>query len=331
MRKTLLLLTLGLLPLLSFAQGCITIFSEDGDRFFLVLNGVQQNTAAQTNVHVDGLMNDYYSAKVIFEDKTKGELSKNVPVKDAGSGQFADMTFKIKKTKDGELKMRFFSSTPVPVAYNPPPDMYVVHYGQPAPQAAAPANTVTQTTSYSTTTTSAQPGMSVNVGAGGMNMNVNVGDAANSMRMNVNVNDPNAAQATSTTTTTTTTSTSYSTTSSSTDVNSGYSAAPAQQAAPAGCGYPMDWQSFNDAKKSISGATFEDTKLSTAKTILSSNCVSTDQVIAICKLFTYEQSKLDFAKFAYSKTTDPGNYFKVGNVFTYDASKTELNSFISGN
>ena len=63
--------------------------------------------------------------------------------------------------------------------------------------------------------------------------------------------------------------------------------------------------------------------------ILCGNCVSTDQVMAICKLFTYEQTKLDFAKFAFSKTTDPGNYFKVGTVFTYDASKTELNDYIS--
>ena len=69
--------------------------------------------------------------------------------------------------------------------------------------------------------------------------------------------------------------------------------------------------------------------MSTAKSILSSNCVNTDQVMQICKLFSFEQSKLDFAKHAYNKTVDKGNYFKVGEIFTFDASKTELNNFIS--
>jgi hypothetical protein len=116
----------------------------------------------------------------------------------------------------------------------------------------------------------------------------------------------------------------------------GYGAAPiggntaAPQSGGTNCTYPMDFGSFNSAKESIKKASFEETKLSTAKTILGANCVSTDQVVAICKLFSYEASKLEFAKFAYGKTTDRNNYFKVGDVFSFDASKTELNEYISG-
>ena len=321
MKKYVFFLLAVLGPVLSFAQGCLTIFSEDGDRFYLSLNGVLQNNVPQANVRVDGLNNEFYSAKIVFEDKTKETITKNVPLKDAGTGQFAEMTFKIKKTKDGELKMRYFGSTPVPVNYNPPPDMYVVHYGQVQP-AAPVATSVTQTT-YATTTTAAPAGANMSINAGGMNMNVNVGDpSTGNLQMNVNINDPNAVQSSMTTTTRTTTTTT-------TSSDGGYDNAPARQPAQAGCSYPMAWNSFNDAKKTIEAASFEDTKLSTAKSVLSSNCVSTDQVVAICKLFTYEESKLDFAKYAFSKTTDQGNYFKVGTVFTYDASKTELNNFIS--
>ena len=300
--KFIALFILAFTPFFCSAQGgAMTIFSEDGDKFYLVLNGVKQNPTPQTNVRVDGLTSDFYSGKIIFEDASKPEITKNLPTKDAGSGQFVEWTYKIKKTKDGDLKLRVFGQTPIPVNYNPPPDMYVAHYGQPAP-----ATTVTQTTVTTTQNNPANGGASININAGGGGVN-----------MNVNVVDPNGANVSQTTTTTTTTS--YSETSTNSTM----------QSQPAGCQYPMNWKDFKSAKATVEQASFEDTKLSTAKAILSSNCVSTDQVVDICKAFGFEASKLDFAKFAYSKTTDPGNYFKVNNVFSFDASKTDLNNYIS--
>jgi len=87
---------------------------------------------------------------------------------------------------------------------------------------------------------------------------------------------------------------------------------------------------FVSAKRSITEASFEESKLSTAKSIASSNCLSSDQVTEICKLFSFEESKLAFAKYAYKHTTDPANYFKVNTVFSFDASRDELNAFITG-
>ena len=105
-----------------------------------------------------------------------------------------------------------------------------------------------------------------------------------------------------------------------------------QQTVPpgGGCAYPMGFTDFNDAKKTIKAADFENTKLETAKTIVSSNCVTSEQVMEICKLFDFENSKLDFAKFAYSKVYDKSNYYKVGQVFEFDASKQTLNEYIKG-
>jgi hypothetical protein len=93
----------------------------------------------------------------------------------------------------------------------------------------------------------------------------------------------------------------------------------------------MNSTNFMDAKKTIEEGSFDDTKLSTAKSIVTSNCLSTDQVIQICNLFSFEENKLTFAQFAYAYTTDPKNYFKVNNVFSFSTSKEELNSFIQGN
>ncbi len=300
MKLKLFVLTLLVLPVLSFGQGaCLTIFSEDGDKFILYLNAVQQNNAAQANLRIDGLSQPYYKARIVFEDKTKATIEKNIPVNDPATNAPADVVYRI-KNKEGEMKLRYYSSQPVQPNYTPAPDVYVVHYGQPDP-----GTTVTQTTVTNTVTNQANGSVTFGAGAGGGGVNITV-------------NDPNQAV----TRTTTTTTTSYSTT---TNSNNSYQ----QQPAPTGCQYPMDWGSFKSAKATVANASFEETKLSTAKSILASNCFNTDQVVQVCQLFGFEQSKLDFAKFAYSKTTDPGNYFKVGNVFSFDASKTDLNNFIS--
>ncbi len=294
------LLFLAFLPLFALAQGAsLTIFSEDGDKFILYLNGVQQNNVPHVNVRMDGLTQQFYQAKMVFEDKSKGQLEKNVPVTEPGTTNPADVVYKI-KNKDGAMKLRFFSSQPVQPNYTPPADVYVMHYGQPDQ-----TTTVTQTTVTQTASNPGDGGVSIGVSMGGVNVNVNA-------------NDPNARVSQTTTTTTTS---SYSSNTTSSNYNS--------QPAGNGCSYPMDLGSFKSAKETVKNASFEDTKLSTAKSILASNCFSTDQVIQICQLFGFEETKLSFAKYAYGRTTDPGNYFKVGNIFSFDASKTELNDFIS--
>jgi hypothetical protein len=322
MRMRFLLITLlALCPFTNFAQSSLTIFSEDGYRFYLVLNGQKQNNVAMTNVRIDGLAQPQYAVKILFEDPSKPEISKNIPVVDPGTNAFADVTYKIKTNKDGELKMRYFSATPVVPNYVPPADVYVMHYGQPAPPPppGMGGTTVTQTTVTQTTGTT---------GVGGAN--ISVGGGMGGVNMNINISDPVLGGGTTTTTRTTTTTTS-------TDMGysngGGYDNNPPPPPPPArgnSCRFAMDASSFRSAKETVSKASFDETKLSTAKTILTSNCMSTDQVIAICNLFSFEASKLDFAKYAYERCTDRGNYFKVGNIFSFDASRTELNEYISG-
>lgn len=321
--KSILLACLAFGPIAAFAQSSLTIFSEDGYKFYLILNGQKQNNTPVTNIYIDGLMQPYYSTKIIFEDPTKKEISKNLQVVDPGTNTPANVTYKIKTQKDGDIKMRYFSATPVVPNYVAPPDMYAMHYGAPPPPPPAAAvgggTTVTQTT---VTQTTGDPmmgggGASLSVGIGGVNMNVNISDPT----MNVS-----GSSTTTTTRTTTTTSSGY--------TNNSYTDAPPPPPARGGgrnttC-YAMNSSDFRSAKDAISKASFEDTKLSTAKTILNSNCMSTDQIMEVCKLFSFEESKLTFAKDAYGRCSDPGSYFKVGNIFTFDASRTELNEFIGG-
>ncbi|HEX8563740.1 MAG TPA: DUF4476 domain-containing protein [Flavobacterium sp.] len=300
MRKTFTLFALLLLTMqAALAQqpfGHLTLFSEDGDKFYLVLNGEKINEIAQTNLRVEELVQPYYNAKVIFEDGTKSEISKNYLQIADMDGIFSDVTYKIKRDKNNptKMKMNFFSMTPVVQGYIPPKNVYVTRYGHPAP-----SGTVVQTT---TTTTA----------VGGINAGINV----NGVGVNVSVSNPGFG---STVTETTTVSSSTSTTGGIIEDDS-----------PCPYGRAMNQQNFASALQTIKNQNFEDTKLSTANQISQSNCLNAAQIGEICKTFGFEETKLTFAKSAYATCVDQNNYFKVNNVFTFSSSADELNSYISG-
>jgi hypothetical protein len=296
MKKFLLSMGAALLFTGVFAQPIptsnLTVFSEDGHKFFLILNGQRQNDKPETNIRVEELEQAYYNAKIIFEDKTLPEISKNMlMVKDA-DGMPQEVTYKIKAGKDGKQSLRYFSS--MPIAPNMPPSrpagVAVYNFGQPA------APVVVGTTSVTTTTTTT-PGASVNMNIPGVNVNVHV-------------NDPVIVEQ-HTTTTTTTTSTN--------------TTPPPAAAGP--CAYAMSPSDYQAAKATIQKTSFDETKLKTAKSIVSNNCLYASQIAEICRLFGFEESKLDFAKFAYQYCYDQKNYFKINDVFSFDSSKEELSSF----
>lgn len=90
----------------------------------------------------------------------------------------------------------------------------------------------------------------------------------------------------------------------------------------------MSSSDFAAAKKSVQGQSFEDQKLKVAKQVLNTNCMSTSQVKEIMALFSFEDTKVDWAQFAYGKTTDPNNYFQLNDGFTYSDSVDKLNAYI---
>jgi hypothetical protein len=92
--------------------------------------------------------------------------------------------------------------------------------------------------------------------------------------------------------------------------------------------YRMGNNDFQSAVATIKSQSFDDTRQKLARQIASSNCMSTDQIIQIANLFGFDQSKLEFTKFAYDFCTDPNNYFKVSNVFGFSSSAEELSDYV---
>jgi len=85
---------------------------------------------------------------------------------------------------------------------------------------------------------------------------------------------------------------------------------------------------FVQAKESLRREWFENTRLETAKQVIDRNYFTSQQVKEMVLLFTFENNRLDIAKYAYSKTVDKGNYFIVNDAFTFNNNKEALKEYI---
>ena len=157
--------------------------------------------------------------------------------------------------------------------------------------------------------------MEINVDGTGVGINVNVSDAAHVPA-------------------TTTTSTTYSTTTTTTVTADPVMEEPHHHIMPGyngpiGCPWPMSEAEFAGVKGSISSKTFDDSKLTIAKQVIAANCLLSSQVKEIMLLFSFEDTRLEIAKYAYGYTFDLGNYYKVNDAFDFELTIEELNEYIN--
>ena len=153
----------------------LTIFSEDGNKFYLILNGEKYNDQAQTNIRVEELPNPYYSCKIIFENKAIPTISKSIQLTDA-NGMPQDVTYRIKTASKGKYVLRFYSMIPAEQNMLRPSNCTVYHFGQPNSIIAGPGymQTTTQQQTYNQGMNNGNANMNVNVGVGGVGLNINV-------------------------------------------------------------------------------------------------------------------------------------------------------------
>ncbi len=274
----------------------LVFFTENGERFSVVMNGMLQNSQPETNIKVTELAAPSYKVKIIFEDTRLREFSKTVYM-NPGS----ETTYAIKYLKKKGYTLRMMNTYALISAPEMVPGQMIVGF---QPQGVS-ANAGSATTIVNNTTIT----NNVNVSASGVGNNVNV----------VNSNDGAGSQQAG----------------SLTGINTNQGTAPEQYVLPGysglyGCPRPMSQSDFYQAKTSISSKSFEDSKLTIAKQIIQSNCLLSSQVKEIMLIFTFEDTRLEFAKFAYTYTLDLGNYYKVNDAFTFESSIDELNNYIQG-
>ena len=134
----------------AFAQqlGNVVFFAEQGEKFTVILNGVQMNDVSETNVKVTDLNNDFVTLKVRFEDTSIPDMDKSTLMLSPGN----EVTYKIKKNKKGEYTLAYAGEVPLANA-TVASGQRVIVFGQ-------PAGTITTTTTGGTGGTVIQQGTS---------------------------------------------------------------------------------------------------------------------------------------------------------------------------
>ncbi|HRY32861.1 MAG TPA: DUF4476 domain-containing protein [Bacteroidales bacterium] len=321
MKRFILLLMIMIMGTSLFAQQKtnLVFFTEQGERFTVILNGIRQNAQAETNVKITDLIAPTYKVKIIFEDAKLGEVDKTLTF-----NQGTETTFTVKKNNKGEYVIRWMNEVPIAESRPAPQGQTTVVYTTTPPPA---TGTVTHTQTTTTVTGENAPG------SGNVNMGININDPSLGVNFNMNVSGGGVTSGGSTQTTTT-----YSTTTTTTSSSGGTPppTQPVQQVyvlpgynGPVGCPYPISSQDFASVKQSIASKSFEDSKLTIAKQVINTNCLLSSQVKEIMLLFSFEDTRLELAKYAYGYTFDIGNYYKLNDAFTFESSIEELNEYIS--
>lgn len=92
----------------------------------------------------------------------------------------------------------------------------------------------------------------------------------------------------------------------------------------------MDMGSFANVLNQLNNQSFESTRLTLAKQILNSNYFTSEQIRQMMTQMTFEDSKVEVARYGYARVVDPQNYFTVNSAFTFSSSVDELNRYLYG-
>lgn len=95
-----------------------------------------------------------------------------------------------------------------------------------------------------------------------------------------------------------------------------------------GCQPPLSVDRFRTMLTTIENQNFENAKARVAKQIIDSNCMTTENIVAILNLFDFDKTKLEIAKYAYDYVYDIENYYLVNNVFDFDSNVKKLDEYI---
>jgi hypothetical protein len=274
----------------------LVVFCNDGERFTLILNGQRYNETPATTVKATSLNLKTYQVRIIFENKKKKDLNTNV--------------YFYKTNKECVFGLNNKGKNKYTMDYVSDKDIIEV----PVEEKPVTSNNTYQTNStpvYTPTTTSPTKennslAVSTPLGKIGVNENGGVSLGGNLGNVNLNKNDKSGNLS----------------------IGKGTDAIVLHKVAKAGCSSPMTPLDFEALQKKIAKQTTDTTNLETAKALLDGSCLKTSQVKEVMQTLKHDETKLDYAKHAYSHTSDLNNYYQLKSELVADSKKEELQKFI---
>ncbi len=296
----------------------LVMFTAQGEKFTLYVNGARINAAPESNVKATGINADFVKIRVVFLDNGQ-EISKGVMIYDETTPPPVEVTYQIKPNKKGSYNIQHVSTSNIEV-----PTLTTTTTPVQVVTTSSPVSTTTVTTTQVTNEPAVTNSISMNAGAGenaSLNMSVKDDNGNNvSFNMSVNVGDTKESVKTSSTTsstkTVTTTQTSYSSPSTTSVTTTSATCAA------------MNQNDFQELVASIDDQAAEENRLAIAKQAIDDSCLSTKQVINVLGLFAGEETRLEFAKYAYLRTSDRDKYFNVNSALYSQESVKELSEYI---
>lgn len=306
-------------------KSAITVFSQDGDRFFVILDGIRQNDAASANVKITDLDREMYVMRIIFENQNIPHLQQRVLLLDFDEKR-VDVVYGISQDRRGRRNLRlssFNESRQTPSAQN---ESIIKYTPVEKPTASVPATQQVNVEApmVKTNITETKDGINADVNVMGMGVKQTITESPDSISANISITglptEINGVMQTSEV---------MATTQTTQNTERVVPAPSVEKPAPAKrCTSAMSGPDFARAKQSVEKQSFSDTRMRTANQFTRANCLSVKQIREVMDLFSFEKDKLTYAKFAYDFCVDKNNYFQLGDAFSFSSSVNELNDFI---
>jgi hypothetical protein len=299
-----------------------TFFSEDGYKFWVIMDGKKMNDEPNYRVENIEMDNDWAKVKIIFENPALKPVEKVVQGVDV-DGNISAVTWVIKETGKGKWKINASSWKPIDKQSAAEP-VVTSQNGSVTDEKQTEIHRQVRTEKP---VAHEQSEVAVTSGTNVFSMKVNIDDGIGSSNMDIAIGLPDMQVSDETVYSTGTTSETHK------EVIEQPVRREKPEAVPGyngriGCENPMASERFATAKNSISSKSFEDSKLTVAKQVMNANCLLVSQVKQIMEVFDFESTRLEFAKAAYSRTYDIDNYYELNDVFDFESSIRELNNYI---
>jgi hypothetical protein len=298
----------------------LSVFSQDGAPFWLVLNGVKQSDKAGARVKVVGLKLGYYRARIIFQDESKSAIDTRIQLEGVDPG-FNHVVYVIRPSKLKKDKGMLVLAAD-----------YFESIAKPKAKAAEVAKSTQddEFPTYGYTTTKPEPmdEMGMEVLRKTMDFTTDI------IKMGVEMDQTNPAIGIPTPPPNTTkkpVKKPKPVQVEDTNEDAEPQAAPKKRSSNS-CIVPMSQSKFNEALGLIKQESFSSDMVAAAKDLADAECLSCAQIVTIMSNFSHESEKAEFAKYAYNKCTDKKDFVRLINArLTFSGSKAEIRQFVQDN
>jgi hypothetical protein len=315
----------------------LVVFSNDGDKFTLILNGERRNMNPETRVKVSGLDLTTYKAKIIFENNKFEDVATDITFYNNGY----ECVFGLVETNKRKHRLDYVSSTLInpPLSnnsnssfnstnntntyntntngtntnstYNNSTNSNSTYTNNTNSNSTNSNKTYGNNTYSSSNNTSYNSGntISVNNNGVGVGLNSNGGVTLKTREGNINLGPHNETTAV---------------------INVLGNAINLHKAPEKiGCKSPMLETQFEIARKDLTVDSTDSGRLKAANQIIQNNCMLTSQVKEIMGVFSSDQTKLEFAMSAYNHTSDLHNYHLLKDSFKSEAYQKDFHTFVN--